>query len=604
MYLVPQPKKIRINDGVLCAYEYDIVLDKNCENNIFIAAKDLKNVMVENGFTNTKIVKPLTKRENCIFLTFEEKGGQGYSLNVNEKGIIVKGESQQGLFFGIQTLKQIIMQIGINVPYMEINDCPDMKERGYYLDISRGRVPTLDGVKKFVDKLALYKYTSFQLYIEHSFAFEGFEETFTHQGFLTAEEILEIDKYCIERYIELVPSFSSFGHLYNLLQSKSYQKYAELENYQPRVHKWQESREHHTIDVSNPESMEVIKKMFDQVIPLFTSNKFNICCDETMDVGLGRGKEMADKIGKGQMYVNHLNNLCAYLKEQGKEVMFWSDVIRSHTELVPQLPKDIICLLWEYNNPLREARVKPIMETTMRKYICPWTAGACRFVPLYHGTGYVAYDNIKATTDLAKEGGIEGFLLTDWGDFGHTCHAELRFPVLAYGGALSWNFDGNADVNEFDKYISLLEYGNENVLGILKQISAKSKVFEWNNLVGEFNKKSASVDLDCENKPTFIEPDENMVNAYNDIYKLESEVAGCKMNECRDAIITAVKATRLIIAIKLAEKYPVMDNFALANEIEKWFEEYALVWRKENKESELYRIYEFIEHYCAILRTK
>jgi len=612
MYIVPQPREMKLNEGVLCAYEYDLVLDKNCETNIFIAAKELKNIMQENGFTNTRILKPINVKENCIYLTFEEKDSQGYSITVNEKGVVVKGESQQGLFYGIQTLKQIIMQNGINIPYLEINDKPDMTERGYYLDISRGRVPTVEGIKKFIDKAAFYKYTDFQLYIEHTFAWEGFEEIYTHQGYLTAEEILEIDAYCRERYIDLVPSFALFGHLFNLLQSKSYNEYCELKDHKMVKHNYRERMEHHTIDLSNPKSFDLLKEMLGQVIPLFTSKKFNICCDETVDLGVGRAKEMADKIGKGQMYVNHINALYKYLHdEMGKEIMFWGDIVGNYfldimgdcSDVVTQLPEDIICLLWEYNYPMREKRYVTIMENSLTKCLCPWTAGASRFIPLYHGTGYVGCDNIDEMARFGKKNGVYRMLVTDWGDSGHVCHAELRFPLLALGGAKAWNNDSLDGFEKFDCYISEIEYGNSEMLSLLKQVSEISKPYQWESLVAEYNRSGASVDINAVMSEV-LPPEESLKDVYFKLENLEKKIASCKMNDSRDAIITAVKGTRLVVAIKLAEKYPVMDNFVLANKIEKWFEEFALVWRKDNKEGELHRMYEFLEIYCARLRTK
>lgn len=602
MYLVPEPKEIKLKEGVLYTYDMNIAIDKRCGYNIFLAAKELKKVMNEAGCGVNNIVKTLNRKSNDIILTFEDEGEQGYTISIDEQGVAVKGFSERGLFYGIQTLKQIFMQEGVNVPCLEINDSPDIKDRGYYLDVSRGRVPKLENIKKFIDKLAFYKYSSFQLYIEHSFAWEGFEEIFTNQGYLTAEEILEIDEYCKERFIELVPSFATFGHLYNLLQSKSYNKYSELANYQPKVHKWQESREHHTIDSSNPESFEIIKEMLQQVIPLFSSNKFNICCDETVDMGKGRGKALADKIGEGQMYVNFLNKLCEFLKEQGKEVMFWSDVINKHTELVPQLPQDIICLVWEYNYPMREDRYKPVLKTDMRKYICPWTAGAVQLIPDYHGKGYVAYENIEETAGLAKRESLEGFLLTDWGDYGHTCHAELRYPILAYGGAKSWNSLGNQNVEEFDAYISKIEYGNDKVLSILKEISENTQ-FSWNNLVGEYNKRYVSINLDDAEK-NVKEPAKELYKNYCKLSELEAKLTEERMNDSRDALLNAARGVLLVTAIKCSEKYPVMPNHELARKLEIWFEKFAQIWRKDNKESELNRIYEFIAHYCRELRTK
>ena len=602
MYIVPEPKNIILKDNRLYTYDMNISIDKMCGYNIFLAAKDLKKVMNEAGCGVNNIVKTLKNNRNSINLIFEEKGEQGYELIVDEQGVVVKGSSERGLFYGIQTLKQIFMQEGVYIPCMEIKDAPDIKERGYYLDVSRGRVPKTENIKKFIDKCALYKYSSFQLYIEHTFKWEGFEEIYTNQGYLTAEEIIEIDNYCKERFIELIPSFATFGHLYNLLQSVSYNKYSELANYSPKVHKWQESREHHTIDSSNPESFEIIKKMLDQVIPLFSSNKFNICCDETVDMGKGRGKGLAEKIGEGQMYVNYLNMLCNYLKEHGKEVMFWSDVINKHTELVPLLPKDIICLVWEYNHPMRKERYEAVLKTSMRKYICPWTAGAVQFIPGYHGEGYVAYENIAETAELAKKEGLEGYLLTDWGDYGHTCHAQLRYPILAYGGAKAWNSSGTQNIEEFDKYISKVEYGNENVLAILKDFSANTQ-FSWNHLVAEYNKRSVGINID-EAGETVKEPVRELNANYYKLKELEKKLTEEKMNDSRDAILNAARGVLLVTAIKCSEKYPVMSNAELAGELEIWFEKFAGIWRKDNKESELNRIYEFIEYYCRNLRKR
>ena len=236
MYIVPQPKKMEIKEGVFCGYEKNIVLDVKTGDRIFIAAKDLKKVMAENGFSGIKIVKPVRVPEKCIYLTYEgnDENAQGYTLTVNENGVVIKGESERGLFYGIQTLKQIVMQEKVNIPYMEIKDSPDVYERGYFHDVTRGRVPTVETLKKIVDKIVLYKYTDLQLYIEHAFNWEGFEEINVNMGFMTAEEIMEIDQYCYDRFIDLVPAFSTLGHSYNLLQSKSYSKYCELENYEPK----------------------------------------------------------------------------------------------------------------------------------------------------------------------------------------------------------------------------------------------------------------------------------------------------------------------------------------------------------------------------------
>ncbi len=597
MYLVPEVKKYTETNGICNIYDYNIVIDTKCSYNIYLAAKDLKKTLNKSGCGQNKVVKPTNVPEKCIYLTFEDKGTQKYYITVDEKKVTVCGESEQALFFGIQTMKQIAMQSSVLVPCLEIEDEPETLNRGYYLDISRGRVPKMQGLKKLVDHLAAYKYTNMQIYIEHTFQWEGLEEIYMNRGFITAEEILELDRYCKERYIELIPSISSCGHLFRLLQSQSYNKYAELADYELTTHKWFESREHHTIDTTNPESFDLIVNMYEQLMPLFSSNKFNICCDETMDLGNGRGKELADKIGKGQMYVDWINKLYTYLKSKGKEVMFWSDVIRDHTDLTPQLPEDIVCLIWEYTHPLKEELITPVVDTGMRCVLCSSAAAYTRFIPWYHGEGYVAYDNIYDMGQYGKTHKVEGQILTDWGDFGHTCHAELRYPIIAYAGAIFWAADGNADLGEFDRYISNIEYGHPEALIILKEMSA-TKDWIWNNHVGEKWRRDRNIE------PVSKGLDPEIASKYHKMFELELKLSALKLNdECREAIRVSAKAHRLLVALESVKNDPVMPPEQVAVEWEKWFEEYAEVWRVDNKESELYDIADFVAYQCERLRS-
>ena len=67
--------------------------------------------------------------------------------------------------------------------------------------------------------MSRYKLNQLQLYVEHTYLFRDFSEMWRDQTPLTAEEIRELDSYCRERHIELVPSLASFGHLCTLLST-------------------------------------------------------------------------------------------------------------------------------------------------------------------------------------------------------------------------------------------------------------------------------------------------------------------------------------------------------------------------------------------------
>ena len=94
--------------------------------------------------------------------------------------------------------------------------------------MTRGRVQTLDNLKKLVDTLSFYKMNQLQLYVEHTHMFRDLTELWRDDTPMTAEEVLELDQYCYERGVELVPSIATFGHLYKLLKTKTYEHLCEL----------------------------------------------------------------------------------------------------------------------------------------------------------------------------------------------------------------------------------------------------------------------------------------------------------------------------------------------------------------------------------------
>lgn len=108
----------------------------------------------------------------------EEAGIPGaYTLIIDTDGIAITGYDFEGVRNGVQTLRQLIRQNGAVLPVLQIEDAPTYRVRGYYLDATRGRVPTLTWLKQWADKFCLYKYNQLQLYIEHTFAFDGMSET-------------------------------------------------------------------------------------------------------------------------------------------------------------------------------------------------------------------------------------------------------------------------------------------------------------------------------------------------------------------------------------------------------------------------------------------
>jgi len=110
----------------------------------------------------------------------------------------------------------------IALPALRIEDTPTLPWRGLLLDVSRGRVPSLQTLLDLVDRLASYKLNMLQLYIEHTFAYRSHPLIGAGWGALTAEDVMTLDEHCRERYVELVPCQQSFGHLRRILTLPEY----------------------------------------------------------------------------------------------------------------------------------------------------------------------------------------------------------------------------------------------------------------------------------------------------------------------------------------------------------------------------------------------
>ncbi len=131
-------------------------------------------------------------------------------------------------FMRAVTLAQLVALSGGALPVCEIEDAPDFEARGVMLDISRDKVPTMATLFELVDRLAALKINQLQLYTEHTFAYRGHEEVWRDASPMTPEEIRELDVYCLERCVELVPNQNSFGHLERWLALPRYAPLAEL----------------------------------------------------------------------------------------------------------------------------------------------------------------------------------------------------------------------------------------------------------------------------------------------------------------------------------------------------------------------------------------
>jgi N-acetyl-beta-hexosaminidase len=443
MNLLPWPKEITYGAG---SFELNrktaLCLEPGCGRREYDAAS-----MLQKDISRLSILKPGISfacepdRANRIQLFKKDVAPFAYTLDVRPDGIDVAAGTDENLFYGVQTLRQLIASAGLRIPELSIRDFADFPNRGFMHDVTRGKVPKLDTLKDLADRAAYYKLNQLQLYIEHTFAFQNMSEVWRDADPLTAEEILELDDYCTRRYIELVPTIATFGHLYEVLRSKSFRHLCELEIDGSEPFTWPDRQLHHTLDVSNPESFVLARGMLDEFLPLFSSTQVNICCDETFDLGEGKNRELAQRVGKGRLYMDFLLKIIGHAKSLGKTVMFWDDILLEHPDYLGELPKDVICLTWQYAAEVQEEKFQRIHDTGLRQYVCPGVSAWNRLAADMEN----ATANIVGSAAYAKKYSAVGLLNTDWGDYGHVNLLSASLPGMILGACAAWNGDAAHD---------------------------------------------------------------------------------------------------------------------------------------------------------------
>jgi hypothetical protein len=374
---------------------------------------------------------------------------QGYRLHVTGAGISIEGHDPAGVFYGACTLVQMIDQMENGaLACVEIHDWPDIAARGVMLDISRDKVYRMDYLYELVDRLAGWKINQLQLYTEHTFAYENHQVVWEKASPMTGEEIMALDAFCRERYIELVPNQNSFGHMERWLVHSQYAGLAETHDWYDTPWGGLRLKGPFSLAPEHPGSLPLVTGLYDDLLPHFTSNMFNVGCDETIDLGQGVSKDLCAARGKGRVYFDFLMRIYADVKRRGMTMQFWGDIINNdHPELAALLPRDVVALNWGYEavHPFNVESAR-FAESGVPFYVCPGTSSWCSLAG--------RTDNALANLVNAAENGIRygaiGYLNTDWGDRGHWQVPPVSFLGFAAGAAYSWALEANrsADMAE------------------------------------------------------------------------------------------------------------------------------------------------------------
>ncbi|HLW83277.1 MAG TPA: family 20 glycosylhydrolase [Candidatus Acidoferrales bacterium] len=393
---------------------------------------------------------------------------QGYAILAERRRILVGGASEQGAFYGVQTLRQLLRPANsqraeagssatsakaaaglgmtsyvgeLECPAVAIRDWPAMKWRGLSVDISRGPVPTLEFMEKQVRVLAGYKLNMYALYMEDVFMVKG-NQIFAPPDALSPEEITQLVDYAKKYYVTIVPELETFGHLHNVLR---YDLYSDLA----------ETPHGAVLTPTQPGTYDLLGKLIAQMVPLFPGPFFHIGADETFELGQGQTKQLIAQEGLGPVYLAHIAKLDGMMKPYHKTTMFWADIAEKFPQLLPTLPKDLIPVIWTYGvKPSYDADLEPFKNAGLQIFVSPGIDNWRKVYPDFNA----GFMNIRNLTRDGQKYGAIGQLNTEWKDMGEEL-GGMDWPGLVFGAACAWQ-PGESSVEQFEDSYDWAFYRN------------------------------------------------------------------------------------------------------------------------------------------------
>lgn len=251
--IVPLPAEVTEQKGLFTlSSATNITISSGIEPVRQIAALIAAHTEKYYGITNA-IVALKTGENGSVYLKLDESlklGKEDYHLNVSSKGVVIEAATPNGLFYGMQTLIQLMPPTPIQVariilPAVEIKDTPRFAWRGLQLDVSRHFMPKAF-ILKYLDYMAMHKFNTFHWHLADD---QGWRieikkyprlteigsirkstmighinnptgtDTIPTGGFYSQNDIREIVAYAAERYITIIPGIEMPGHALAALAS-------------------------------------------------------------------------------------------------------------------------------------------------------------------------------------------------------------------------------------------------------------------------------------------------------------------------------------------------------------------------------------------------
>lgn len=286
-----------------------------------------------------------TGEENSIILRLDEKmpHEEGYTLKCESNRVYITAKTEAGLFYGLQTLKQMLLQTDGKIPHTEIMDYPRFEYRGFMLDTGR-YFYTVEDVKRIADLMAYHKLNVLHWHLTEDQGWrveikkyplltqKGSVRSHTnfnhkpHSGYYTQENIREIVEYCHNRKIKVIPEFDVPGHCVSAIACYPY-----LSCFNRKLNVATHWGIKHDILCAGKESTyRFVFDVLDELMGLFPDKIIHIGGDEAVKMRWKICPHCQAEIKKlglnneNQLQMHFMTRVSDYLKEHGYSSFMWN----------------------------------------------------------------------------------------------------------------------------------------------------------------------------------------------------------------------------------------------------------------------------------------
>ena len=320
-----------------------------------------------------------TGEERSIILKLDNaiENAEGYTLRCENRRVYINAKTESGLFYGLQTLKQLLLQTDGKIPYIEISDYPRFAYRGFMLDCGR-YFYSVDDVKRVVDLMAIHKLNTLHWHLTEDQGWrveikkyplltqKGSTRSHTnfnhkaHGGYYTQDNIKEIVAYCHVRKIKVIPEFDIPGHSVAAISCYPYLSCLDRD-LEVATH-W--GVKHDILCAGKESTYKFVYDVLDELIELFPDKIIHIGGDEAVKMRWKNCPHCQKVIKENNLrdeddlQMFFMTKVDEYLKTKGYSSVMWNYDTSGSTD---NLNADItwtVCGLTEHNKALVENELK------------------------------------------------------------------------------------------------------------------------------------------------------------------------------------------------------------------------------------------------------